>query len=96
MSETKENKQHKKCAPERALFSLLPNYSKEDIDLCFTDLERTFYEWLGTYHADERSKRESVAYSMEIFKKLEATIRAIPQSKIIKLKEELLSSKHKQ
>lgn len=79
----------KKCTPERALFSLLNNYSKEDVDYSFKDIRKTFMEWLGTYHADDTAKRESVAYSMEIFTELETIITAISKKKIKALKKEL-------
>jgi hypothetical protein len=28
------------CSPQRALFSLLNNYSKEDVDYCFKDIKK--------------------------------------------------------
>ena len=89
MSETVENNTRTTCSPERALFSLLTNYSKEDVDYSFKDIKKTFMEWLGTYHADDTAKRESVAYSMEIFAELETIVTAIPKKKIKALKKEL-------
>lgn len=87
MSESTTNT--KTCTPERALFSLLTSYSKEDVDYSFTDVKRMFMEWLGTNHADETSKRESVAYSMEIIEHLESIVTAIPKKKIKALQKEL-------
>lgn len=89
MSSNNESTTNTTCSPERALFSLLTNYSKEDVAHSFIDINKMFMEWVGTYHADDTAKRESVAYSIEILQDLGAIVTAIPKKKIKALKKEL-------
>lgn len=94
MRQTVENTT-KKCTPERALFSLLTSYAKEDVDFIFTDIKTVFMEWLGTNHADDTQKRESIAHSMEILSHLESVVTGISKKKIKILVKEFENEKAK-
>lgn len=81
------------CKPSEALISLLTNYSKEDVDHSFKDVNTIFMEWLGTNHADNTEKRESIAYSIEILQELGTIIQGISPKKIKNLKTQMQSFK---
>ena len=94
MRQTVEKEQETKpCHSSRALYALLTSYSREDINHSFKDINKMFMEWVGTIHADDTGKRESVAYSMEIIQELETIVTAIPKKKIKALLSDLIVNK---
>lgn len=94
MSQTVANTENNKpCHSSRALYALLTSYSREDIQHSFKDVHKMFMEWVGTYHADDTAKRESIAYSMEILQELETVVTSIPKKKIKALLAEFEATK---
>lgn len=84
MTSNNVNKEAKNsiCKPNEALISLLTNYSKEDVDFSFVNLEELLFQWLDTELADDSKQRQDFLYSFKILQELGTIIKGISPKKI--------------